>query len=1168
MKPKTISKFLAVVMLVAIVAMAVSVNVSAGGSCGSNGTETNPNGAGGIAQNSVKEGTFYVYQGEIQYENAKPVIRLFTTTWCPHCIWIKETFDDVVNEYVQNGEIIAYHWEIDTGDNTLTAKVETNVPQSEMTIYRTFNPRGSIPTYVFGEKYWRIGNGYERTNDLSAEEYEFRIIIETLIRNGDASQVSVEKIKPDFVNIEVAEARDLIDSNSDLVIIDVRSPLEFEFGHISNAISIPLYELTQRINELNKDDTILVYCRRGTKSEEASRILAQNGFDNVHNMLGGIDAWSFAGYEVVTTPTEEPEIVNDEQEDVIEEDTRFTIITEETKASNNDFANIVFFAFLIVGLMALVCTRFMISSKLSKKEDDSTKDQRRTINLTRFLGGFFGILLLLAVFAVAMPGVVVAEAVDNDGDGYTSDIDCDDSDPQKFPGQVWYADCDGDSYYRSNVILDVVDTVNDFSGIQGQYSFTYGSYPASSPGSFTQLPSYDSGGPKWHGYQSFNTPFIDASGGHPGVDDAQWAVRRWTSGYSGTVEISGEFYDRDTSCGDGQHVRIYHNSDQIFEYLNVPSSSTTYGGLSVSIDVGDTIDFVIDPISSTGCESTQFTGVITVYSVITSCDLAGADAQTPCSDGQSPDGGWSHAEGDDCIDEDSTVFPGAIDSCDGIDNDCNGVIDDSNSCDDGVFCNGAEVCVAGVCQDGQPPCDDSIGCTLDTCDEASDSCTYTPDDSQCDDGLACTIDVCDATGGCENTVMPGYCVIEGLCYGDGDTDPSNACQMCNPSISQVSWSYKTAGTLCDDGDPSTTNDACNGVGTCVGDYEVICGNGIVEVGEECDDGNTGNGDGCSATCTLEVTDTDGDGINDDVDNCPNDPNTDQADSDGDGIGDVCETDYTGTWILDPTIDYYCASGLVDMSFSSVDITDQGSTLSVDTGSSPGVLTGDFSSRPDFSVTNTLPGGCTETYTLSGSFTDINTFTGTFEADYSGSCLDCSNQIFSVTGTRFVDSDDDGVGDNVDNCPDTYNPDQADSDGDGLGDACELICPTGYDDCNLEPSDGCEIDIMTDPDNCGACGNDCGNYVCDEGSCITTCLSDSEVHVSSILFLGTQFVLFLVLLIRIVTTVYIAMVWKLVQLVIVRQEHHHAMTGFCVPKTHVMKQPVVLIHQMILSAMMD
>jgi FKBP-type peptidyl-prolyl cis-trans isomerase 2 len=113
--------------------------------------------------------------------DGKPVIRLFSTTWCGHCKWIKSTFDSVAQEYVDAGKIVAHHWELDIGDDTLTDAVETEVPASEDAIYKEFNPKGTIPTFVFGCKYHRVGNGYEQTDDLAAEEAEFRAIIEELL---------------------------------------------------------------------------------------------------------------------------------------------------------------------------------------------------------------------------------------------------------------------------------------------------------------------------------------------------------------------------------------------------------------------------------------------------------------------------------------------------------------------------------------------------------------------------------------------------------------------------------------------------------------------------------------------------------------------------------------------------------------------------------------------------------------------------------------------------------------------------------------------------------------------------------------------------------------------------------------------------------------------------
>lgn len=120
-------------------------------------------------------------------DEGKPIIRLFSTTWCPHCQWVKSTFDNTVQEYVNAGLIEAYHWEVDTYDNALTQGIEGTIPQSEVSVFRNYNPEGSIPTFVMGCKYYRVGNGFESQNNLAAEEAEFRSVIEALIKEASSN---------------------------------------------------------------------------------------------------------------------------------------------------------------------------------------------------------------------------------------------------------------------------------------------------------------------------------------------------------------------------------------------------------------------------------------------------------------------------------------------------------------------------------------------------------------------------------------------------------------------------------------------------------------------------------------------------------------------------------------------------------------------------------------------------------------------------------------------------------------------------------------------------------------------------------------------------------------------------------------------------------------------
>ncbi|MFA6526405.1 MAG: hypothetical protein WCT26_03280 [Candidatus Buchananbacteria bacterium] len=118
---------------------------------------------------------------EICMDNGKPIVYLFSTASCPHCIWIKETFDRMTKEYVASGKIKAYHYDVETGDDLLTAAVESEVPEAASLAYAEFSPEGYIPAFVFGCKYFRIGNGYESEDSLAKEEAEFKAVIEDLL---------------------------------------------------------------------------------------------------------------------------------------------------------------------------------------------------------------------------------------------------------------------------------------------------------------------------------------------------------------------------------------------------------------------------------------------------------------------------------------------------------------------------------------------------------------------------------------------------------------------------------------------------------------------------------------------------------------------------------------------------------------------------------------------------------------------------------------------------------------------------------------------------------------------------------------------------------------------------------------------------------------------------
>ncbi len=92
----------------------------------------------------------------------------------------------------------------------------------------------------------------------------------------------------------VAEVKD----RDDVYLLDVREQWEYDEGHIPGVTLLPMAEVQSRLDEIPTDKEVIVTCRSGNRSGQVTNYLRQNGFDNVHNMEGGIVAWEQAGYEV------------------------------------------------------------------------------------------------------------------------------------------------------------------------------------------------------------------------------------------------------------------------------------------------------------------------------------------------------------------------------------------------------------------------------------------------------------------------------------------------------------------------------------------------------------------------------------------------------------------------------------------------------------------------------------------------------------------------------------------------------------------------------------------------------------------------------------------------------------------------------------------------------
>jgi len=100
--------------------------------------------------------------------------------------------------------------------------------------------------------------------------------------------------------VTVAKAAELRDGGA--FILDVRQPEEWNAGHIPDATLIPLDQLPSRVNEVPKDQTVVVVCRSGNRSAAGRDILLEAGFKSVTSMGGGMNSWAAKGLPMVTGP--------------------------------------------------------------------------------------------------------------------------------------------------------------------------------------------------------------------------------------------------------------------------------------------------------------------------------------------------------------------------------------------------------------------------------------------------------------------------------------------------------------------------------------------------------------------------------------------------------------------------------------------------------------------------------------------------------------------------------------------------------------------------------------------------------------------------------------------------------------------------------------------------
>ncbi|MFA9556972.1 sulfurtransferase TusA family protein [Evansella sp. AB-rgal1] len=130
----------------------------------------------------------------------------------------------------------------------------------------------------------RVGHHYIGT----VEEGD---VLKHYLRKASDVEETREETKHSVVTSN-KELQQKLDSNEDIIIIDVREEAEYSFNHIPGSKNIPIGVLEKNFGDLNKNGAVYVVCRTGYRSDLAAQKLTENGFTNVTNVVPGMSKWS------------------------------------------------------------------------------------------------------------------------------------------------------------------------------------------------------------------------------------------------------------------------------------------------------------------------------------------------------------------------------------------------------------------------------------------------------------------------------------------------------------------------------------------------------------------------------------------------------------------------------------------------------------------------------------------------------------------------------------------------------------------------------------------------------------------------------------------------------------------------------------------------------------
>ena len=312
-------------------------------------------------------------------------------------------------------------------------------------------------------------------------------------------------------------------------------------------------------------------------------------------------------------------------------------------------------------------------------------------------------------------------------------------------------------------------------------------------------------------------PYVCGDSEGDTCDDCAIGVDQFGPNPDNLPAADGADQDSDGICDQGDNCTAIANPDQ---------ADWNGNGVGDNCDCGD--NQVHGPEN---CDDGNNLAEPCPYSQ-TSCQVCGPACQwvtgatSYCGDSIT-DG----AHNEECDDGNSTVG-------DGCDNDCHWSCPTNSSCSDSEPCNGTETCQSHVCQPGTPlsdntPCGAGLVCRSGTCASAGCNNGYLEPGEDCEDRNAVNGD------GCDND-------CHWSCPTNSDCSDGNVCNGAE--------SCQSSAHTCQSATSVANNTSCGGSRVCWNGVCVTpsCRNGKREGSEACDDGNSDNGDGCSASCQVET----------------------------------------------------------------------------------------------------------------------------------------------------------------------------------------------------------------------------------------------------------------------------------------------------------------------------